>query len=106
MAILRRFRYALSKTWLRAPLVSLRHRGLDARDVFFASYPRSGSTWLRFLLFETLSGQSSAFGKVNDCIPDVGDHLKAPRLLPGGGRLIKTHEPYRNSYEKALYIVR
>ena len=106
MTTLRRFRYALSKSPLRVPFVLLRHRGLDVRDVFFGSYPRSGSTWLRFLLFETLSGQSSEFGKVNTSIPNVGDHRKAPRLLPGGGRLIKTHEPYRNSYEKALYLVR
>ncbi len=106
MANLRRLRYGLSKTMLRAPLVLVRHRGLNGRDVFVGSYPRSGSTWLRFLLFETLSGQSSAFGNVNEYIPDVGDHRTAQPLLPGGGRFIKTHEPYRDEYKKALYLVR
>jgi len=103
MTTLRRFRYALSKSRLRVPFVLLRHRGLDVRDVFFGSYPRSGSTWLRFLLFETLSGQSSEFGKVNTSIPNVGHHRKAPRLLPGGGRLIKTHSEF--AYHQALGVV-
>jgi hypothetical protein len=43
---------------------------------------------------------------VNHYIPDVGHHRAAGALLPGGGRLIKTHEPYREEYRKALYLVR
>ena len=39
-------------------------------------------------------------------IPDVGWHGGCPRLLPGGRRLIKTHEAYRSVYQRAIYIVR
>src|SRR5690349_7136880 len=55
MPTLRQIRYRAAKSRLRAPFVWLRHRGLDPQDTFVASYPRSGSTWLCFLLFEILT---------------------------------------------------
>ena len=106
MATLRRIRHRLSKSALRKPLVWARHRGLGRADGFIGSYPRSGSTWLRFQLVEILAGQATGFGNVNELIPDVGDHQNAVALLPDGGHLIKTHEPYRFSYKKAIYLVR
>ena len=83
-----------------------RHLGLKAEDVFVASYPRSGSTWLRFLLLELLTRDSAHFDSVNRTIPDVGTHRGCPAILPGGARLIKTHEAYRSTYRRAVYIVR
>jgi hypothetical protein len=73
---------------------------------FTASYPRSGSTWLRFILVELLAGKSSGFKSVNSASPDVGHHASGQPLLPGGGRLIKTHELYRKSYKRAIYLAR
>jgi len=55
---------------------------------------------------ELLVGQSSGFKNVNQLSPDVGEHFSANALLPGAGRLIKTHELYLDSYEKAIYLVR
>lgn len=106
MPTLRKFRYELSKTGLRNPLLWIRHRGFRSSDIFTASYPRSGSTWLRFILAEILAGQSSGFKGVNLLSPDVGEHSGALALLPGNGRLIKTHELYRRSYKKAIYLAR
>lgn len=106
MSLLRRLRRKASRSRLRAPLVWLRHRGLAARDVFIASYPRSGSTWLRFLLLELLTRDTAGFDRVNRLLPDVGRHRGIPALLPAGGRLIKTHEVYRSAYQRAVYIVR
>jgi len=91
---------------LRAPLVWLRHKSLKSTDVFLASYPRSGSTWLRFILFESLLGESSGFNSVNQAIPDVKSHRVGLPLIPGGSRLIKTHEVYHSEYRKAVYLVR
>jgi Sulfotransferase domain len=91
---------------LRAPLMWKRHRGLTQHDVFLASYPRSGSTWLRFMMLEILTGSSPDFKKVNQLLPSVGDHSSGVPLLPGTGRLIKTHEAYRKQYKKAVYLVR
>jgi hypothetical protein len=106
MPILRKLRHQVAKTGVRAPLVWMRHQSLRPNDVFFASYPRSGSTWLRFVLFESIAGQSSGFGNVNESIPDVKEHKTGLPLMPDGGRLIKTHEVYHPEYKKAVYLVR
>ena len=97
----------MAKSGLRGPLTRLRHWGLHGNDAFIASYPRSGNTWLRFVLFDILvSGQTSGFDEVNHIIAEVGLHQPAMKLLPGEGRLIKTHEAYRKQYQKAIYLVR
>ena len=106
MTTLRKFRHTLSKTPVRAPLVWMRHRRFLPTDVFVGSYPRSGSTWLRFMLLEILAGQASGFANTNEMLPDVGKHEAGAPVLPGGGRLIKTHEPFRAEYTKAIYLVR
>jgi hypothetical protein len=105
-SVYRRLRYELSKTWARTPLLRLRHRGFRQTDVFFAAYPRSGSTWSQFTLFETLTGLEASFDGVNAAIRGVGTHPLGSPILPGGGRLIGTHESYRAEYDKAVYLVR
>jgi len=106
MPTLRKVRHILSKTPARAPLVWMRHRGFQPADVFVGSYPRSGSTWLRFMLLEILAGEASGFSNTNEMLPDVGKHEAGARVLPGGGRLIKTHERFRPEYKRAIYLVR
>jgi hypothetical protein len=102
----RKLRRAFAKTPLRVALTWLRHRGLEPADVIYASYPKSGSTWARFVLFEILSGMPAGFRKTNSLMPGIGSQSKALRLLPGGGRLIATHEDYQKEYRKAIYVVR
>jgi sulfotransferase family protein len=102
----RKIRHKASKTNLRTPLIWLRHRGIDRNDVMVASYPRSGNTWLRFLLTKILTGKSAGFDNINQVIAEVGIHKDALPLLPGEGRLIKTHERYRPTYKRAIYLIR
>ncbi len=102
----RKIRHKASKTLLRAPIIWMRHRGIDRNDIMIASYPRSGNTWLRFLLTKVLTGRSAAFDDVNNVIPEIGIHKDALHLLPGDGRLIKTHEVYRPTYKRAVYLIR
>jgi hypothetical protein len=102
----RKIRHKASKTLLRAPIIWLRDRGIDRNDVMVASYPRSGNTWLRFMLTRILTGKSAGFDNVNSVIAEVGIHKDALPLLPGEGRLIKTHELYRPAYKRAIYLVR
>jgi hypothetical protein len=102
----RKIRHKASKTLLRAPIIWLRDRGIDRNDVMVASYPRSGNTWLRFMLTKILTGKSAGFDNVNSVIAEVGIHKDALPLLPGEGRLIKTHELYRPAYQRAIYLVR
>lgn len=107
MSQIRKIRYHISKSsYVAPPLTWIQHRGLGANDVFVASYPRSGSTWLRFMLFELLTGQESSFEAVDRTVAGVGRHYNAPGLLPNQGRLLQTHEPHRREYKKAIYLVR
>jgi hypothetical protein len=99
-------RYGAARSQLRAPLIWLRHWGLDSNDVFLASYARSGSTLLRFQLAEALTGASCSFDDIQNVVPEIGIHVHARPLFPGGGRLIKTHEPYRDKYQRGIYIAR
>jgi hypothetical protein len=103
---LHQLRHYVTKTKARVPVIWARHRGLNAADVFLGSYPRSGNTWLRFLLLEILTGKSAEFRRTNDLLPDVGAHKGVSPLLPNNGRLLKTHESYRPEYKKAIYLVR
>jgi hypothetical protein len=91
---------------IRPITVSFRFIGVGSQDVLVASYPRSGSTWLRFLLTEVLTGRPAEWDVVNRTIPDLGRHQDAPALLPDRGRLIKTHDRSAGPCRKAVYLVR
>lgn len=103
------FYYSLSKTKLRNPLTWYRHLQIQQSDTMLASYPRSGNTWLRFLLFELLAGYPASFETINradSAVPELRNLRHAPTSLDGNGRLIKTHEPFRKEYQRAIYLVR
>jgi hypothetical protein len=103
----RLLRAKAARTKLRVPRVWSWHIGLKPEDIFQASYPRSGSTWLRFILCQILQeGEESGFGKIDKCIPEIHQHRGVPAILPGGGRLIKTHEQYRKEYTRSVLLVR
>ncbi|HTS08617.1 MAG TPA: sulfotransferase domain-containing protein [Candidatus Eisenbacteria bacterium] len=102
----KKFRRKFAGTVLRTPLIWWRHRGLEPSDMIFAAYPKSGTTWARFVLFEMLSGMPSGFRATNQQMPGMGLHKHALRLLPNGGRLIATHEYYRDAYKRTIYMVR
>jgi hypothetical protein len=91
---------------LRRPLIRSRHRGLTPNDAFLASYPRSGTTWLRFLLYETLTGEPSEFGSIRVAVPSVGKQASARPVLVSGGRLVQTHETYCDGDRLVVYVVR
>jgi hypothetical protein len=105
-SLYRKLRRKLSKTELRAPITWLRHHSLVPADVIFASYPRSGTTWSRFTLFEILTGRPAGFEAVNSTICSIAAHTNGPRLLPGNGKFIASHEQFRGEYKRAIYLVR
>lgn len=102
---LAKFYYHLSP--VRGRLLFLRHRGLKPCDVFLASYPKSGNTWLRHLLTFVVTKQSTPWRGGLDGVSNlVGKHFELPLLAKGGGRLIKTHEAYREKYRRAVLLLR
>ncbi len=106
MQTYRLVRAKAARSKIRVPMVWSWHLGLKPQDAFLASYPRSGSTWLRFILYEALSGEDAGFRKIEDRLPEIHMHRGIRPILPGGGRLIKTHEQYRSDYKKAVLLVR
>jgi hypothetical protein len=101
-----KWRFRLSKTPLRTPVMWMRHRGLRPSDVFFSTYPRSGTTWTRFTMFEILTGENATFESVNSLLLGVGMQDRARTWLPNEGRFIGTHEPFRSEYKRSIYLVR
>jgi hypothetical protein len=94
-------------SFLKVPINWIQHWGVNEQDLFIASYPKSGSTWLRFMLFQLLLGSDSSFSEVNRYIPTVGKHFFLRAYLDYSfKRIIKTHEPFRTNYKHAIYIVR
>jgi hypothetical protein len=109
MGVYQAYRYVRAKaarSRIRDPWVWSWHLGLKREDMFLASYPRSGSTWLRFMLYEITSGEDAGFRKIEDRLPEIHEHRGRKPILPNGGRLIKTHEQYRQDYRRAVLLIR
>jgi hypothetical protein len=106
MNTLKTMRFKASRTRLRAPKSWWEHRGLRDNDVMFASFERSGNTWLRFVLFEVMTQDTAGFLNVNQLLPELGTHQTGQGVLPNGGRFIKTHHMYRPVYKRAVYLMR
>lgn len=78
---------------VRRRLVRYRALGLRGDDALLVSYPKSGSTWLRFLLAHALTGAEADFDSIRDSVPPLGRQRRGRRVLSGGGRLVRSHEP-------------
>lgn len=82
------------------PKVSKNH------DVFVTSYPKSGNTWVRFLLANALYPECEVdFHTIHGLIPEVGEEDQRRDSLPKP-RLMKSHAPYQPDYSRVIYIVR
>ena len=48
---------------------------MDREDVLLAFYPKTGSTWVRFFLYNILTGSASqaTFDEVNAAMPEYGN---------------------------------
>jgi hypothetical protein len=82
-----------------------------ARDAILASYPRSGNTWIRAILFHDQIGRApSSIKQIDLGIPD--EHFNIPRRLllgdPLKRRIVKSHAPCRlqNDYCRVACITR
>lgn len=75
-------------------------------DLFVASYPKSGNTWLRFLIANMQSkGETIDFANIDHYVPDV---YSAKPVLNAqvGRRIIKTHQALFGYYPRTIYIYR
>ena len=76
-------------------------------DRFLVSYPRSGSTWTRFLIGNPLStGEPITFANIEARCPSI--YICSDRQLRrvARPRLLTSHEPFDPSYKTVIYVVR
>ena len=83
----------------------MRFRRVGPDDALLVSYPRSGSTWLRFLLYEAVSGEPAEFDSVQRGFPGLAAREGAAPILPAGGRMMSTHDLGRHR-ARTIYVVR
>lgn len=84
-------------------------RALDVfpDDTFIVSYPKSGSTWLRFQLANLLCPEKRPdFTNLNDLVPDYEAHSKRTLNRLPRPRTIKSHQYFDPRYPKVIYVVR
>ena len=82
---------------------------LSPEDLLIVSFPRSGSTWVRFMLANLIVGSDRPLGfeTMEEHVPDlhtpgIEDIL---RKMPPG-RLLKSHSLYDQQYKRVVYLVR
>ena len=77
-------------------------------DLFIVGYPKSGNTWLDFLIACLRAEKPEAvdFGSVETLVADI--YVNDPRALHklAKPRFLKSHEPYDARYPRVVYIVR
>ena len=76
-------------------------------DTFLVSYPKSGSTWVRFLVANLRSPDKNPdFTNINDLFTDFQAFSKRALLRLPRPRTMKSHLYFDSRYRKVLYIVR
>jgi len=84
-----------------------RHFAVFPDDTFLVSYPKSGNTWVRFLLANLIyPNETVGFANINRLLPAPGVSSKRfLRNLPRP-RILKSHEPFDARFRKVIYLVR
>ncbi|MGF1588987.1 MAG: sulfotransferase domain-containing protein [Pleurocapsa sp.] len=76
-------------------------------DIFIASYPKSGNTWIRFLVANLIHPEQDInFSNIDRKIPDIYQKTNQYLLNLPKPRIIKSHEYFDPRYQKVFYIVR
>lgn len=77
----------------------------DIRIVWIASYPRAGSTWLRFLLTNVLHGEFACSSVVNDEVPSLAHGIDESRLRSDQVNFVHVHESYEDFLQNAVDFI-
>lgn len=76
-------------------------------DTFLVSYPKSGNTWVRFLLANLIHpNETVGFANINRLLPAPGVLSKRFLKKLPRPRILKSHEPFDVRFKKVIYLVR
>jgi len=81
---------------------------VEENDVFLISYPKSGNTWMRFLLANILTDEKINLFNLGRIIPDIYRDTREDILNKVKPKIFKTHSYFRAKYSKnkIIYLVR
>lgn len=79
----------------------------DGDATILVSYPKSGNTWMRFIIANLMRPDDEVnFGNIDKILPDIGRvstasvrHLQQPRI-------IKSHSAFNPAFKRIIYVVR
>jgi hypothetical protein len=75
-------------------------------DLYICSFPKSGNTWVRFILaFSRNRSAEINFRNIDAFVPDIYSATDEVNAAPSP-RLIKVHWPWFDFYPRTVYIVR
>lgn len=76
-------------------------------DTFLVSYPKSGNTWVRFLLANLIyPNKDVRFANINHLLPSPDVLSKRFLKRVARPRILKSHQPFDVRYRKVIYLVR
>src|SRR5437667_2434462 len=76
-------------------------------DTFVVSYPKSGSTWQRFLIANLLRpNEPISFLNVNGIVPDVYQTSEEELANHPSPRILKSHDAFTPRFPRSIYITR
>ena len=84
-------------------------RNLDVLgdDVYLVSYPKSGNTWLRFLVGNLVRPDSRVtFANLEERVPDIYTARQRHLKKVTRPRYLKSHEPFDARYPRVIYMGR
>lgn len=77
---------------------------INAKKILLVSYPKSGNTWLRFILGNLVAGKDAEpvdFYSVHDVIPSI-EWKKKSTIVTKGYSFYKSHQAYSRSFRRWL----
>jgi len=78
----------------------------DPDDIFLVSYPKSGNTWIRFVLANLFYENDNVnFTNIHKLLPEI-NRISDHAGFEGVPRIIKSHDIYNPDYPRVIYIVR
>ncbi len=95
---------ALAFSKVRAALYRQLYFGNFDNTIFLVHYPKAGSTWLRALIYATITGKNASFSELRDSFPSAERRWKGV----ANQKLLHTHHPVLPRLGKArrLYLAR
>lgn len=76
-------------------------------DIYIVSYPKSGNTWVRFMIGNLYSKKNAVtFSNLEEKVPDIYQNPARSLKKLMRPRILKSHEYLDPRYGKVIYIVR